>query len=219
MRAVRFGPRKLHSSNPKMVPSTFESLTKILRPMYRLCELPPADFRLFFQPDCPEVARKIVAFQVGIRNGEIAAHAPARAPGISRQKSLRGLVIADREHGMATEYGFACIRHRNGAGMRNAVALEADINCKNKTERITRDKTSLHILDRLWHVRVTDDAMPAGGRITGGRRLLCKLILLIRPQHFRTGAKARDSLHAITQHRAVISFGGLFDDALIVINK
>src|ERR1700733_5915220 len=63
--------------------------------------------------DGPEVVGEIVIAQVGIRNGEVSAHAPIRAPGIAHQEARGGVVVSDRHHGVPAQRAFRIRGHRD----------------------------------------------------------------------------------------------------------
>src|SRR5881396_2746099 len=94
----------------------------------------------------PEVAGEHRAGlgQVGIGHGEIALHTPAGSPGIAHGEPLRRVVVADREDRVAAEDLLAGPRHRDLAGLRYLLTLEAVVDGEAKDEGIAVGEAGFH---------------------------------------------------------------------------
>src|SRR5215467_2559103 len=76
------------------------------------------------QLDRPEIVAEIRVGEVRVGDGEVAVHAPPRAPGVAHDEALLRVVIADREDGMSAQELFAVGRHGDHAGLRDLGRFE-----------------------------------------------------------------------------------------------
>src|SRR5579859_8207064 len=106
-----------------------------------------ANFSLlnFHQPDCPEITCQVWIGEIGIRHPEVALQSPARAPGISDDVLLVGVVVSHHENRMAANRRLARLRHRNDTVLSYLRRLEAAINSEPNDKGISRRQTRLHV--------------------------------------------------------------------------
>src|ERR1700748_1459049 len=69
------------------------------------------------EPDGPEIVRKIVVKQIGVRHVEIALHAPVGSPRIAYDEYVPAVVIADGHHRVTGGRILVGSRHRNRAAL------------------------------------------------------------------------------------------------------
>src|SRR6476646_12052601 len=86
--------------------------------------------------DRPEVRRQVAFGEVRVRHGEVAAHTPARAPGIAYQESLGGVVVSDGQYGVNAEDLFVRSGQGDDPGMADLVAFEALVDCEPEHEGV-----------------------------------------------------------------------------------
>src|SRR5262249_15853162 len=84
--------------------------------------------------------------QVGVGQGEVARLAPLGSPGVPDGKRLRGVVIADREHGVTTEYLLTGLWHGRHAGAGHFLALETLVDRKSEREGVASSQSTAHLL-------------------------------------------------------------------------
>src|SRR5208283_4394766 len=85
----------------------------------------------------PEIIAKIGVSQVAIRHSEIALHSPTGPPGIPHDKPLLAVVIAHRQHRMASLQRLRrLVGHRNDSCVRHGLTFETVINGKTEDERV-----------------------------------------------------------------------------------
>jgi hypothetical protein len=93
----------------------------------------------------PKIVGQISIEQIGVRHGEIARLSPAGAPRVAHEETLRGVVIADREHRVSAEESLGRRRQVEFAGLRDHRALERGIDRKSEDEGIARCEDPLEL--------------------------------------------------------------------------
>src|SRR5713101_3662843 len=88
------------------------------------------------QPNGPEVGRQTGLKQVRIGEGEVALHAPFRAPRVPGDKPLVRVVVTHRHHRVPAHRPLTPPRHRRMSRARDGLALEALIHRESEDERI-----------------------------------------------------------------------------------
>src|SRR5262249_42184979 len=83
---------------------------------------------LLDDPNCPKVVSEVTIQQIGVWHGEVALHAPRCAPRIAHDKALLVVVVADRQHRVASEHLLPRRWHWDLACLCYLLAFKAVIN-------------------------------------------------------------------------------------------
>src|SRR5260370_3514941 len=117
--------------------------------------------RLLNYSNRPEITGKVRIHQIRIGYGEVPLHTPVYSPGISHNKPLRGVVIADREHGMAANLLFSWSWHRCVTALSHLLTHKAFIDGKPIDERIAGGQAAFPLVEILDHACQTGPPTPA----------------------------------------------------------
>src|SRR5438477_213968 len=173
----------------------------------------------FHHSDRPKVRRQVIIGQIGIRDGEIAAHSPVRSPRVATNEPPLSVIIADGADGVTAEDSLARIRHRGVAGPGHFDCFKAFVNGKSEYERIARGKATLHLRHTLDQALIGYGSVLGCLRVASGRRSRPKLGYSIGPHWLGAGSLVRDRFNSIPDRRTAVGGGGTFEDAFVVVDK
>lgn len=184
------------------------------------------------QADGPEIVRKIFREQIRIRHREVTSFAPARAPRIAHGETLRFVVVAHRENGVAANDSFSRRRHIQHACFANLRALKAVVNGETKNKWITIGQTAFHLREGAVDTLITQGAKFFRVRVAELRRFLRRLgargpkvgrrvgrSIVIGPFGFRARALFADTLDSIANLSAVVDRHTVLHASFVVINE
>src|SRR6266852_129323 len=162
--------------------------------------------RLLNYSNRPEITGKVRIHQIRIRYAEVPLHTPVYSPGISHNKPLRGVVIADREHGMAANLLFSWTWHRCVTALSHLLTHKAIVDGKPKDERIDGGPAAFHLVEVLDQACVASYLVLQSILIAFRRRLNCKLRsnIDIWPFGFSANSLLCYAFDAIPYHCAAI---------------
>src|SRR6516225_5385453 len=175
--------------------------------------------RLCHHPHGPEVIGQIGIRQIAIAEREIPAHTPIGSPGIPDQKTLGTVIIAGRQHRVASQHFLVRRGHGRHAGFGYLVAFKALIYCESKNERITGSQTSLHLIEHLRDPLVLKSFPERSVGICRRRRFFGKLRDVIGPIGLGTCADVANCLYAVANLRPAIGADGVFHGSFVIVDE
>ncbi len=184
----------------------------------RLVLQPHFGSMLLNEPNRPEIRGKARIHQVCIGYSEVPFHLPYNSPRVSHNKPLRGVVIADREHGMTAKYSLSWGRHRYVAILLHGW-LEAIIDGKPKDEWIAGGQAPFHLIEIPNQSMVASCLVLESILIAGSWRSLLKLRNVIWPFVFRAVSLLHHTFDTIPDLRPAIRVDGPLHSSLIIVNE
>src|SRR5438876_421138 len=112
------------------------------------------------------------------------ANAPAWSPGVTREKALRGVAVANGQNCVTAEQLLAESRHRHFSVHCHVGALKTFVNSEAEHEWIPCCQTALHRYQVLAQSKVLYRSMPQRRRVARGRRFSLKCRDVIGPHGF-----------------------------------